>query len=290
MLGSDPRRTPASVLALHAAELSDATALVGGVRSLVQGLERAALRAGCGFTYGVDGISVREGHGVQTRKRMYPARCVVIAKDGAVAGAQLDFKSPSNPSLSAVVWSFVGSVHGRAVARETVLPSFAQEEELLDLFEHVRIPREPTITLLSLDGHDESHTPTTGVRRFVLHVPAPAAPDRISDEDVEALQVRVFKRLSESGFLLRMGSVVRSDPRDFAMEHTATGGALYGHASHGVLSPLRRKSIRVTQAEHAWPKVYYANKWTHPGPLLSMQLTSGRLAAQAVLLELHVQS
>ncbi len=58
----------------------------------------------------------------------------------------------------------------------------------------------------------------------------------------------------------------------------ATGGALYGMASHGWMASFRRSG-----ATTAIPNLYLAGGSVHPGAGVPMAATSGRLAAQAVL-------
>lgn len=283
MLGSDPRKTPATVLALHAAEVEGTYAMRGGLRGLVQGLERSALRAGAVFHYNAKGIRVRQDEGqkleVETDRQTFSPRAVVVATEGPVGGLRSPrFFAQGRSSASLVEWAFVGNVRGRPLARETVLPSYVPSEELDDLFVRSVMPSDPTLRLVQFDGHEDDPLPANGARRFVLSMLAPSDPRASTDEALEALEKRVFTRLHEAGLVSRMGAAVRLSPLDrMGMSPDAAYGA-FGPNAHGLLAPLARAST-----VHEISGVFNATKRTHPGPLLSMQLAAGRRAANAAL-------
>ena len=65
----------------------------------------------------------------------------------------------------------------------------------------------------------------------------------------------------------------------------ATGGALYGQASHGWAASFTRPGSR-TRLQG----LYLAGGSTHPGPGVPMAALSGRLAAASVLQDLRSAS
>ena len=67
-------------------------------------------------------------------------------------------------------------------------------------------------------------------------------------------------------------------PADFNRMFPATGGALYGRASHGWTSSFRRPGARTKI-----PGLYLAGGSTHPGPGVPMAAMSGRLAASSLV-------
>ena len=71
---------------------------------------------------------------------------------------------------------------------------------------------------------------------------------------------------------------VVTTPTDFNRLFPATGGALYGQASHGWMASFSRPGARSTM-----PGLYLAGGSTHPGPGVPMAALSGRFAAAAVL-------
>ncbi len=67
-------------------------------------------------------------------------------------------------------------------------------------------------------------------------------------------------------------------PQDFDRLFPATGGALYGRASHGWKASFRRPGSAT-----AIPGLYLAGGSTHPGAGVPMAALSGRLAAQRLI-------
>jgi 1-hydroxycarotenoid 3,4-desaturase len=288
MLGSDPRRVPATALLLHAAELEGTYAIRGGTRGLVQGLERAALRAGAHFSYGAKGLRIvaQEGAlvGVETLAGRVDAGALILASEAPIGGGESAPRSPERASASMVEWAFLGSVGGRPIARETWFASYSPAEELDDVFVRRILPRNPTLRLLHLDGDGDTGTPPGGARRFVLSVQVPSDPRASSEEELETLQRRAFERLHEAGLVSRMGAVARLDPRDFIGMSPYARDGMFGPNAHGVFAPFARDATT-----HQVSGVFNANKRTHPGPILSMQLAAGQRAAEAVLARLRLR-
>jgi 1-hydroxycarotenoid 3,4-desaturase len=72
--------------------------------------------------------------------------------------------------------------------------------------------------------------------------------------------------------------VLRTTPQDFAHLFPATGGALYGQATHGGMSAFARPGAR-----SPIPGLYLAGGSVHPGPGVPMAALSGRQAAAALM-------
>jgi 1-hydroxycarotenoid 3,4-desaturase len=75
--------------------------------------------------------------------------------------------------------------------------------------------------------------------------------------------------------------IATTTPADFARLYPATGGALYGRASHGWMASFERPGARTKL-----PGLYMAGGSVHPGPGLPMAALSGRLAAECLLSDL----
>ncbi len=74
---------------------------------------------------------------------------------------------------------------------------------------------------------------------------------------------------------------VTTTPADFERLFPATGGALYGPATHGWMTLFRRPG-----AMSALPGLFLAGGSVHPGPGVPMAALSGQLAAGAVMAHL----
>ncbi|NEV78025.1 CrtD protein, partial [Rhodopseudomonas sp. BR0C11] len=70
-------------------------------------------------------------------------------------------------------------------------------------------------------------------------------------------------------------------PADFNRLFPATGGALYGRASHGWSASFERPGARTRI-----PGLYLAGGSTHPGPGVPMAALSGRAAAAILFADL----
>ncbi len=89
------------------------------------------------------------------------------------------------------------------------------------------------------------------------------------------------RRLSACGLTLTEEARTTTTPEDFARLFPATGGALYGRASHGWMASFRRPGARTRL-----PGLYLAGGSVHPGPGVPMAAQSGRLAAASILQDL----
>ena len=87
--------------------------------------------------------------------------------------------------------------------------------------------------------------------------------------------------LQRCGLQVQPRSVVITGPTEFHRLFPATGGALYGQASHGWMASFRRPG-----ATTALPGLYLAGGSVHPGPGVPMAALSGRLAAETLLVHL----
>ena len=116
--------------------------------------------------------------------------------------------------------------------------------------------------------------------------PALSFPDSLHFEVRWSLSVRVcgldIRSWPVSVEASRRDRIVRTSPIDFETRFPATGGALYGRASHGWLSAFARPD-----ATTAIEGLYVAGGSAHPGPGVPMAALSGRLAAAALVAQLQ---
>jgi 1-hydroxycarotenoid 3,4-desaturase len=97
--------------------------------------------------------------------------------------------------------------------------------------------------------------------------------------EIDACETQVFESLANYGLIVhvRPDAVVRTTPADFHRLFPATGGALYGPASHGWRASFKRPGSRSKIRG-----LYLAGGSAHPGPGVPMAATSGRLAAACI--------
>ena len=117
--------------------------------------------------------------------------------------------------------------------------------------------------------------------RLLCLVNAPPTGDEnaISASEFLSCEDTVFRFLATCGLEIERDTrtTIRTTPQDFARLFPATGGALYGRASHGWMASFARPGSRTRL-----PGLYLAGGSTHPGPGVPMAALSGRLAAQSV--------
>jgi 1-hydroxycarotenoid 3,4-desaturase len=74
------------------------------------------------------------------------------------------------------------------------------------------------------------------------------------------------------------GNSARTTPNDFERLFPATGGSLYGRATHGWMALFKRPA-----ASSRLPGLYLAGGSVHPGPGVPMAAMSGQLAAATLM-------
>ena len=116
----------------------------------------------------------------------------------------------------------------------------------------------------------------------LVNAPATADHRAFSDEELARCQDQMFARLANAGLRLGPQPPQRTTPQDFARMFPATGGALYGQASHGWRSSFTRPNSTTRL-----PGLYLAGGSVHPGPGMPMAVLSGRLAAERICWDLR---
>ena len=113
----------------------------------------------------------------------------------------------------------------------------------------------------------------------LVNAPARADQQPLTPEEIARCEDQMWARLARSGLNLRPTTPpLRRSPLEFAQQFPATGGALYGAASHG----WRASFQRPTGATRL-PGLFLAGGSVHPGPGVPMAALSGQLAARQVL-------
>jgi 1-hydroxycarotenoid 3,4-desaturase len=117
--------------------------------------------------------------------------------------------------------------------------------------------------------------------RLLLLVNAPADGDtRDFAELLPEVERRTFDLLDRCGLEIerRDDAAAVTTPHVFDRIFPATGGALYGRASHGSMASFKRAGARTRV-----PGLYAAGGSVHPGAGVPMATMSGRLAAGRLL-------
>ncbi len=153
--------------------------------------------------------------------------------------------TPARRSLSAAVSCRFVATEGFPLTRHNVFFQDGYAQEFADIFGRRRMPERPTVNVCAQDRGDEASAPpapsafrssSTRPPNWMAACPPEKEIDRwphASDAGHGALRPR-----------LSPGPATLTGPREFAALFPGTGGAIYGQASHGMLSPFRRPGTR----------------------------------------------
>jgi 1-hydroxycarotenoid 3,4-desaturase len=301
--GSSPFEAPATLMLIAHVEQCGVWLVEGGMQHIAEALTGLIAARGGEIRYGAEvaEILVKDGEAGGVRLaggEVIEADAVVCNADvNAVATGLLgrgamgaaDPVPPKRRSLSAVTFAMTAPASGFPLARHTVFFSPDYPAEFEDILRGRRTPRQPTVYVCAQDrGDDGSGAPRPGEgegERLLLIVNAPPIGDQkiFSQKEIEQCAASAFATLSRCGLRIepRPELMAAATPTDFNGMFPATGGALYGLASHGWQASFQRAKARSRIA-----RLYFAGGSVHPGSGLPMAALSGRLAGRAVSAEL----
>ncbi len=294
--GSSPFKTPATLMLIAHAEAQGVWEIDGGISALADALAKVATANGAVLRYGTgaERILTARGHAsgvaLASGERL-AASAVLFNGDPAALGAGLlgdavaKSVRPTPPkarSLSAMVWLSHTRTAGFELAHHNVFFSADYPAEFADLA-HGQVPQRPTAYVCALD-RSEGRAAPAGRERLQIIVNAPPDGDahEYDAEERHKCTANMLASLRRGGLELETDFPHRLvTPTDFSARFPATGGALYGRASHGWAASFLRPGSRT-----AIPGLYCAGGATHPGAGVPMAALSGKLASHALLSDL----
>jgi 1-hydroxycarotenoid 3,4-desaturase len=302
--GSSPWAAPATLMLVAQVELDGVWSVQGGMHEVARKLSGLAAQRGVTLRYGqaCEQIVLQNGHVSAVRLAdgsVLPADSVVFNGDSnalaaGLLGPAVQRAVPAVPlrkrSLSAVTWSMHTRATGFPLVRHNVFFDNDYASEFNDIFKHRRLPQQGTVYVCAQDRND-SAAGLGGPERLLCLVNAPAHDDPANPSfnalETDACEHRSLDLLRQCGLTLapQAHQVQRTTPQDFAHLFPATGGALYGPATHGWMSSFKRPS-----STSAVPGLYLAGGSVHPGPGVPMAAMSGRLAAATLMAHLDSTS
>jgi 1-hydroxycarotenoid 3,4-desaturase len=294
--GSSPWQSPATLMLIAQVEMDGVWSVDGGMVGLAQALARVAGRRGAVFRYHstCQRIAQRQGRvcGVhlQSGDFLHADRVIFNGDHAALrAGLLGDALRRAVPqaaqqrSLSALTWSMHTPTAGMVLDRHNVFFQSTYASEFEDIFERLSLPQSPTVYVCAQD-RPAALTSGQAERIFCL-VNAPACGDGhvITEEALDQCQTRTFQHLRQLGLTLQptASNSIRTTPLDFHRRFPASGGSLYGQATHGWTSIFSRPG-----SSTALQGLYLAGGSVHPGPGVPMAALSGQRAAEALMASL----
>lgn len=292
--GSSPFEAPATLMLIAHVEATGVWQIAGGIHALAEAMRRLAEAKGARFHMGtpVAEILTQRGRGATgvrlANGDMMSADAVICNADpNAIASGAFGESSvravrpltPDKRSLSALVWFAHTKTQGFDLTHHNVFfsPDYARE---FDQIARGESPSEPSVYVCAQDRTASDQAATSGRERIQIIVNAPANGDTHSYTQEERAQCT--RQMRET--LARCGLTLEQDmphelatPAEWERLFPATGGALYGRASHGSAASFLRQGPRTRV-----PKLYCAGGATHPSAGVPMAALSGLLAARKV--------
>lgn len=295
--GSSPFAAPATLMLIAHVESEGVWQVDGGMHQLAAALAGLAERCGVELRCATQAQRIHttrgRASGVELATGEILPADVVVSNSDAAALAQGLFGDHLRPAVrrqpprvrsqSAITWNWRAETRGFPLHHHSVFFSSDYADEFDAVFRRGEPPPEPTVYICAQDRHDQQSV--TGPERLLCLINAPAHGDvkSFSDTEIHRCQHQTLSLLERCGLSLQPTEEppVIHTPTDFERRYPATGGALYGMASHGWRASFQRPAARTRV-----PGLYLAGGSTHPGAGLPMAMMSGRLAAEQVLADL----
>jgi 1-hydroxycarotenoid 3,4-desaturase len=207
------------------------------------------------------------------------------ALSDGLLGADVSTSVPVRPrhqrGLSAITWCINAETSGFELDHHNVFFAQNYAQEFSTIFEQRGICNEPTVYVCAQDRINGAPL-KAGTERLLLLINAPADGDhkawtrnKLDEQKEHALSV--VKRGGANITFSEQNCVV-SSPDDWHHRFPASGGSLYGAASHGMFSSFTRPSTKSRVKG-----LYLSGGSVHPGPGVPMATLSGTLAARQIV-------
>lgn len=298
--GSSPFSAPATLMLIAHVEARGVWLIEGGIHALAKALAGLAERQGARVRTLAPVAEILTGNGRTSGVRLADGE--VVAADivicngdpGALATGRLGEAArgavPAIPrakrSLSALVWYAHTGTRGFDLTHHNVFFSRDYAREFREIAAG-NPPSEPTVYVCAIDRGarlvDPAPPPGTRERlQIIVNAPANGDVRTYTPEERARCTHAMMATLRRCGLELE-DPLPHSlmTPQDWEGLFPATGGALYGRASHGWAASFQRQGPRTRLTG-----LYCTGGATHPAAGVPMAALSGQLAARVIAKDL----
>ena len=295
--GSDPFQSQATLMLIAHLEAEGVWLIDGGIHALAKALGDVARDCGAVIRTNArvaqvltesgkaSGVRLTNGETIRADRIICNADPAAIArgKFGEGTSRSVARMADTKRSMSALVWFAHAKTSGFDLQHHNVFfsPDYARE------FEEIasgKPPSDPTVYLCAQDRSASEHTASPFIaghrERIQMIVNAPPNGDShtYTPEEIETCNLAMRRTLRRCGLELEDPMPHHlATPQEWERLFPATGGALYGRASHGWAASFQRQGPRTRI-----PGLYCAGGATHPSAGVPMAALSGRLAAKVI--------
>lgn len=300
--GSSPFAAPATLMLIAHVEAQGVWLIEGGIHALAKALAALAEQQGARIRCHAPVAEVLTTNGRTCGVRLSSGE--VIAADivicncdpAALATGRLGEAAtravaripPAKRSLSALVWYAHAETSGFDLSRHNVFfsPDYAREFREIAAGQP---PSDPTVYLCAVDRGAQHSAPAPGTASFgreriqiIVNAPANGDVHDYTPEEKARCTQAMMASLGRCGLTLEDPAPHQlMTPQDWDALFPATGGALYGRASHGWAASFQRQGPRTKI-----PGLYCTGGATHPAAGVPMAALSGQLAARVIARDL----
>jgi 1-hydroxycarotenoid 3,4-desaturase len=298
--GSSPLAAPATLMLVAHVEQDGVWLVRGGMHEVALALARVAERRGAEVRYGAEvqelvvergrvvGALLADGERLAADAVVFNGDCGALAAGrlGVAATAAVPPVKREARSLSAITWCVRACTHGFPLVHHNVFFAEDYPREFAAIFGRREVTEAPTVYVCAQDRAADG--PLDGPERLLVLVNAPPDGDvvSLSKGALADIQGRALQVVADCGLRVEpaLDGVV-TDPTGFERLFPATGGALYGRATHGAFATFARPGSR-----SGLLRLYLAGGSVHPGPGVPMATLSGRRAAESIAADLGLQA
>ena len=297
--GSSPLSAPATLMLVAHVEQEGVWLVPGGMHEVARMLAQVATRLGADLRYGqhvrelvasdgkCTGLLLDDGRRIDADAVVFNGDCGALAAGclGQAAAHAVPAVRREARSLSAFTWCLRATTRGFPLAHHNVFFAEDYPREFRSIFGERRVTEAPTVYVCAQDRADVGGV-IEGPERLLVLVNAPADGDHgaVAAPEFAAIEQRAFALLAACGLEIERGNGgVVTGPAQFHDLYPATGGALYGRATHGAFSTFARPGSR-----SRLQGLYLAGGSVHPGPGVPMATLSGRRAAECIATDLSL--